>query len=247
MNGFKAAFSAEIKKSAGKKKIKVAVILCLAAVILGTLACTIADNLLGISMTGKAELSLTLLPVFLKFIIPLFTLFMCIDMFGGEFSSGTMKTTLLTGASRFDIFFSKAAVLGVFVLFMLAFSLVSSYAASLLVGKTSFALLRVLFSYAISFFPLMTFGFMCTLISNIVKGSGAAFMLTVLIYMAHYVLGMLFPVMSTLFFTSGFDVYVLLSSPLLGLGKIIRTVLILVGYGALFAGLGEYLFERKEF
>ena len=100
MTGFKKALDAEIKKTAGRKKVKVAMVLCLIATLISAVICTLAGNFMGVNMTGKAEFSLTVLPVFLNFLIPLFVIFMCIDVFGAEFSSGTMKTTLLTGAPR---------------------------------------------------------------------------------------------------------------------------------------------------
>lgn len=246
MTGFKTAFSAEMKKAAGRKKVKAALFLCLLAVVIGTTVCAVAGNFMGINLTGRAELSLILLPVFTKLIIPLFTLFMCIDIFSGEYSSGTMKTTLLTGATRFEIFFAKAALLAVFVLLMLAFSFVSSFAASVIVGKTTWSVIRVVFSYALSAIPLMSFAFMCMFVCTLIKGSGAAFMISVLFYIAEYVLSLIFPELSALFFTDALDVYVLLSSPLLGMGKIIRALLISVGYSALFSGLGLFLFEKKE-
>lgn len=246
MNGFKTAVFAELKKAAGKKKIKVAALLCLIAVIVSALVCVLAGSFMGVNMTGKTEFSITVLPVFLKFLIPLFTIFMCIDMFGGEYNSGTMKTTLLMGKSRWKVFFSKAFVLGAFILAMLAFTMVTSFIAGVILGKTEMAVFRVFFSYLISFVPLMTFAFMCMLISNIVKGSGAAFMLSVIFYLALYVLSILFPGVSPFFYTSAFDVYVLLSTPLLSIGRMLRMLVILIGYGALFSGLGVYLFDRKE-
>ena len=247
MTGFKKALDAEIKKTAGRKKVKVAMVLCLIATLISAVICTLAGNFMGVNMTGKAEFSLTVLPVFLNFLIPLFVIFMCIDVFGAEFSSGTMKTTLLTGAPRYEIFFAKTALLGIFIAAMLAFSMVTSFIASIIIGKTEWAILRVIFSYIISFFPLMTFAFMCARVSNVIKSSGASFMISVLLYIAFYVLGIVFPALSAFFFTSGFDVYILLSRPSLGAFKIIRTLLMLLGYSALFAGLGEYLFEKKEF
>lgn len=247
MTGFRTALAAEIKKTAGRKKVKVAMALCFVVTVISAVICTFAGNFMGVNMTGKAEFSLTVLPVFLNFLIPLFVIFMCIDMFGAEFSSGTMKTTLLTGAPRYEIFFAKTALLGIFIAAMLAFSMVTSFIASVIIGKTGWALFRVIFSYIISFVPLMTFAFMCAFVSNVIKSSGASFMLSVLLYIAFYVLGMLFPAFSAFFFTSGFDVYILLSRPSLGALKIIRTLLMLLGYSALFAGIGEYLFEKKEF
>lgn len=246
MNGFKKAFRAELKKTAGRKKIKLALILCLLCVVLSAAVCALAGSFMGINMTGRAELSVTVLPVFTKFLIPLFTVFMCIDIFGGEYGSGTMKTTLLTGATRAEIYFAKAAVLGAFIVLMLGFSMVSSFIASVIVGKTEFNVLRVLFSYIISAVPLMSFAFMSMLVSNIFKGSGSSFMITVLLYIASWVIGTVFPFLSGMLVTSTFDVYVLLSQPILSFGKIIRLLTLSVGLGAVFAGVGEHIFERKE-
>lgn len=246
MKGFKTAFRAEIKKAAGRKKIKLALILCLLCTLLSAAVCALAGSFMGINMTGRAELSVTVLPVFTKFLIPLFTVFMCIDIFGGEYSSGTMKTTLLSGARRSEIYFAKAALLGAFIILMLGFSMVTSFIASVIVKKTEFDILRVLFSYIISFVPLMSFAFMCMLVSNIFKGSGASFMISVLLYIASWVIGMVFPFLSALLITSGFDAYVLLSQPVLSFGKILRLVALSVGLGALFAGIGEQLFIKKE-
>lgn len=61
----------------------------MAALIVG-----VANNFMGIRITGESEFSILVLSVLNYTLIPLFTIFICIDMVGGEFSNQTMKMVL---------------------------------------------------------------------------------------------------------------------------------------------------------
>ena len=54
------------------------------------------------------------------------------------------------------------------------------------------------------------------------------------------------PAYSSLFFTSGLNMYVLLNAPFIVFTKLIRVVIISVGYIVMLFSAGFMLFDRKE-
>ncbi len=52
------------------------------------------NNFAGIRVTGSSEFSIMVLTILSYSIFPLFTTFICIDMFAGEFADHTIKFTL---------------------------------------------------------------------------------------------------------------------------------------------------------
>ncbi|MEG1880827.1 MAG: ABC transporter permease, partial [Oscillospiraceae bacterium] len=85
MQMIKAVYLNEIFKISKKKKIVVAAILCVFSVIVACLIVMSVGNFMGISMTASSEFPILVLPVLINTLVPLFTAFICIDMFTGEF------------------------------------------------------------------------------------------------------------------------------------------------------------------
>ena len=100
MKALKASYLNELYKLSKKKKITVCAVLIVAATILGGIITSLFGNFMGISIMGRSAFVTVVLSVMNQTLIPLFTIFVCADMFAGEFSDRTMKQTLTRPASR---------------------------------------------------------------------------------------------------------------------------------------------------
>ena len=246
MHNFKAAYINELYKISKRKKITAAAIMCLIVIAAGAcISCTV-NNFMGINITGKSEFSLMILPVFTNAVIPLFTAFVCIDMFCGEVSANTLKTTLLTPVPRIKVYSAKVCAAFTFAAAMLLFTMAVSFLTSVVIGHTQFKIIKIILSYVISIIPLAAFCTLAVAVANIAKGSGSSFMLCVVIFLVFKILEIFNPAYSSLFFTSGLNMYVLLNAPFIVFTKLIRLVIISVGYIVMLFSAGFMLFDRKE-
>lgn len=247
MGSLKAAYINEMYKISKKKKIIVSAILYLGVIAIAGLISVTMNNFMGIRLTGSGDFSVLLLSVLNSTLIPLFTAFICIDMFNGEFHANTIKFTLTRPASRFKIYLAKALAAATFILLNLLFVFLSSMLVSLFINGMHINIFKTLAAYLAAFLPLMVFALLVILISNIAKGSASAFMISILLFLAMMAAGLFFSNYQSFFFTSMFDWYNLFMGSYISIHKIIRVLLILCGSGLmLFAG-GYYLFEKKDF
>ena len=246
MAELKAAYINEIYKISKKKKVIVASILSFLAVFIAAIIVYSLNNFAGIRLTGSSEFSILILSVLVYTLIPLFTIFVCVDMFGGEFAEGTIKSTLTRPVSRFYVFLAKVLAAGSFILAKLLFIMVLSIIFSIFLKSSSFNVLKVILAYIVEFAPIFVFALLVIVISNITKGTTGAFMLSVLVFLLFMGLGIVFPYYKSFLFTSAFDWYRLFLGSYINFSKIIRVFLILCGYSIMLFGIGYYLFEQKE-
>lgn len=246
MQSLKAVYINEIFKISRKKKITVALILSVIAVIIAAIAVYFLNNFAGIRITGSSDFSIMVMSVLSYTLFPLFTAFISIDMFAGEFADETIKITLTGPAPRFKVFLGKVLAIASFILANLIFVMFLSSVVSLFINRGIPSLLRVFGSYIMVFLPIFIFALVVVFISNITKGTTSAFMLSILVFLVFNGLGLVFPYFKSLLFTSTFDWYRLILGTYINFSKILRTFLILLGYGImLFAG-SYYLFEKRD-
>ncbi|MED4599257.1 ABC transporter permease [Paenibacillus validus] len=249
MAGFKAAFINEIVKLLKKKKMIAAAILSILAVVIGQIAVTAIKHGLGLRVVGSNEFPLVVLSMFTYTILPLFATFVAIDMFNGEFSSNTMKITLTRPVSRFGVFSAKVLNLALFIIANLLFVMILSLLAGLIFNPSSASLIgivRVVLSYAATFFPVFVFALLVVLLSNILRGGLAVFFLSIIVFIGFNFLGIVFSNYSSFFITSMFDWYTLWISETVNGFKIFRQILIMSGCGIMLFTAGYYLFDRKD-
>ena len=235
----------EVFKITKKKKITVLCILSIIAALVGSAIVVGVNNVSGIMLAGSGNFALVVLSIMNYTLIPLFTTFICIDMFGGEFADGTMKFTLTSPASRLTIFVSKILTAGTFIIANLLFVMIISVIASLFFDA-SLGILNIMIAYITSFLPLFIFAIIAVVISCWSRGITSAFLLCILVFLGFNFLELWLPTLKSFFFTSSFGWYHLFMGTYINWGKIIRMFLILLGYGVMFFGVGFYLFERKE-
>lgn len=249
MAGFKAALLNEIVKLVKKKKMLAAGIFSILAVMIGQVAVTSIKHGLGLRVVGSTEFPLVVLSLISYTILPLFATFVAIDMFNGEFTANTMKLTLLRPVSRFSVFCAKVANLALFIAANLALVMVLSLLAGFLFNMTSVSfigILRVFLSYGATFLPVFVFTLLVVCLANVIRGGLAVFFLSVLVFIALWVMGTLFSTYSSFFITSMFDWYTLWISDSLNVFKIVRQTLVLSGCGIMLFTAAFYCFDRKE-
>ncbi|NOU94036.1 ABC transporter permease subunit [Paenibacillus sp. LMG 31456] len=249
MAGFNAAFINEAVKLLKKKKIIVAAILSILAVLIGQIAVTAIKHGLGLRVVGSTEFPIVVLSIFTYTILPLFATFVAIDMFNGEFSSNTMKITLLRPVSRFGVFSAKVLNIALFIFANLMFVMVLSLLAGFLFNPASaswMGIVRVFLSYTSTFFPVFVFALLVVLLSNIFQGGLAVFFLSIIVFISFNFLGIVFSSYSSFFITSMFDWYTLWISESINVFKIFRQVLIMSGCGIMLFTAGYYLFDSKD-
>lgn len=249
MAGFKAAFINEMDKLLKKKKVLVAAVLSITAVIIGQLAVTAIQKGLGLRVAGSSEFPIMVLSVFSYTLLPLFAVFVAIDVFSGEFSSNTMKITLTRPVSRMGVFSAKVLSIALFILANLFFVMLLSTAAGIVFNMSSVSFLgivRVFLSYTAMFLPVFVFALFTVLLANVFRGGVSVFLLSVLAFIGLNFLGVVFSRYSSFFITSMFDWYRLWISSIPNVFKILRQFLIMAGCGTMFFTGGYYLFDRKD-
>lgn len=247
---FQAALVNEIEKLYKKKKALVAVLLSLAVIIIGQLAVVGVRSGFGLRGAGSVEFPLLILSVVVNTILPLFTALVAIDSFSGEYSQNSMRITLTRPVSRFKIFTAKIAAIALFILATLFLLLIFSILAGFIFNTNSAtwdSLLRTIFSYLVSLFPLVLLALGIVLLANLLKSGIWVFFVTILVFIILKVLGLVFSQYSSLFITSQLDWYNLFLVNSLPLGKIVRQFLIMLGSGIMLFTAGFYLFDKKEF
>jgi ABC-2 type transport system permease protein len=249
MVGFKAAFMNESVKLLKKKKIMAAAILSILAVVIGQIAVTTIKHGLGLRVVGSVEFPIAVLTFIAYTLLPLFAIFVAIDMFNGESSSNTMKITLLRPVSRFGVFSAKVLNLALFIAGNLLFIMVLSLIAGFIFNPSSasfIGIVKVLVSYGLTFFPVFVFALIVVLLANVIQGGLAVFFLSILVFIGFNFLGIVFSSYSSFFITSMFDWYTLWISESINVFKISRQILIMFGCGIMLFTTGYYLFDRKD-
>ena len=248
MVGFKATYINELFKIQKKKKLVIALILSIIAVLIGQISVTLVNQSLGLLIVNSTELPIIILGIMMYTIFPLFITFIAIDMFNGEYNANTMKLTLTKPASRFCIFTAKFTALASVIVVNLLFVFLLSLIVGIIFNPsstTASGIFHSLVAYVVSVLPLLVFGLLVIVLANIIRGGLAVFFLTVMIFAGFYVIGLLFTQASSFLFTSMFDWYRLWISEAANLFKLLRLSLIMIGFGLMLYSLGYTLFERK--
>lgn len=247
---FQAALLNELEKLYKKKKVLVAVLLSLAVIVVGQLAIVGVRSGFGLRGTGSVEFPMLVLAVVVNTILPLFTALVAIDSFSGEYSQNSMRITLTRPVSRFKVFTAKITAITLFILGTLLLILVFSLLAGFVFNTNSAtfdSLGRIIFSYLVSLLPLTVLALGIVLLANIFKSGIAVFFVSILIFLACKVLGILFSQYSSLFLTTQLEWYNLFLVNSFPVIKIIRQFLLMLGAGVMLFTAGFYIFDKKEF
>ena len=246
METLKAVYINELFKISKRKKITVGLIFSVLSVMVLAMMVYLVNNFAGIRVTGSSEFSIMVLTILSYTLFPLFTAFICIDMFAGEFSDHTIKFTLTGPASRMKVFFGKILAAATFLMGNLAFVMVLSLISSWFINKSIPNILKVLVSYIMAFMPIFIFALVVVLISNMARGTTSTFMLSIALFLLLNGLSVFLPQIQSFLFTSTFNWYRLILGSYINYSKIFRIFLILLGYGIMLSAAGYYFFEKKD-
>ncbi len=247
---FQAALLNEIEKLYKKKKALVAVLLSLAIIVIGQVIIIGVRSGFGLRGVGSAEFPMLVLSVVVNTILPLFTALVAIDSFSGEFSQNTMRITLTRPVNRFKIFTAKITAIALFILANLLLLLILSVLAGFLFNTNSAtfsAIARTILSYVVSLPPLLVLGLGIVLIANFFKSGTSVFFVSILCFIVLKILGLAFFRYSGMLITTQLDWYNLWVANSFPIGKIVRQLLIMLGYALMLFTVGFYLFDKKEF
>lgn len=249
MEGFKATYINEVERMLKRKKAVLTLVLSLVLIIGGQLVFSALRNGLNLRMVNSTEFSLSVLSVLATIILPLFSALLSIDIFAGEFSQNTMKLTIYRPVSRLEIFSAKIAAVLTFVLANLVFVMVLSTLIGLVFNPADFSISgisKILLSYFVTILPVLVLVLFIVLLSNIIKNGTAVFFLSILIYFALQVMGIIFSNYSGIFIITQLTWYSRFIYDTVAWASILRQFLILTGYGIIFFTVGFYIFDKKD-
>lgn len=249
MQGFRAALINEIEKMHKKNKITVVLIISVAVIAIGKLA-SMGMSGFGVGVLNKSTtFPMSVLAVLANAVLPLFTALVATDLFSSEFSHNTMKITMTRPISRFKLFSAKIGAIAFFVFINLMSVMLLSTIVGLIWNSSSLSytgIVRIVVSYLVTLVPIMVIALMVVLLANIIKSSSTVFFISVLIYIASFVLGKFYSQYSSIFITSMLSWHMHWVADKMLIAKIIREFLIMLGYGIMFFTAGYYLFDKKN-
>lgn len=246
MKALKASYINELYKLFKKKKITVSAIVLVAATVLCGVVTSLLGSFMGISLMGRSAFITAVLSVMNQTLLPLLTVFICADMFAGEWGEHTMKQTLTRPVTRGKIYLAKLLAAATFIMGSLLLVFAVGSLLSFALQTTSFGFFKVLWAYLVSAVPLIVFALLVSVIANITKNSTVAFLTAVILFLLLSGFGLYFAGYQSFFFTAFFNWYTLFIGSYVNVSRILRLFLIFVGSGTMFYGIGYTLFERKE-
>jgi hypothetical protein len=249
MQSFKATYLNEMDKMYRKKKLIVLVLLTILAITIGQLTVSGVRFQFGIRASGSGQFPILVLSVLINTLLPLFTVLMSIDIFSGEFSSNTMKVSLLRPVSRLKLFSAKIAAIATFILASLLLVMVLSVLTGIIFNASELSILflaKVFLAYILSVLPVLIFTLLIVILTNVFKSGTSVFFLSVLIFLGFKVISIIYPGLSNLLIVPSFGWYNLFLAQTVNLVKILNQFCIMIGYGIILFTVGYYLFDNKD-
>lgn len=189
------------------------------------------------------------LAIFVYFYIPVFVVFICTDIFSGEYSDGTIKITLLAPVSRLKVFVGKFLAVLTFIACMLLVGFVFSvleYTADIKAVFGSGGLFFIIaLSYVSAMLPISVFALMSIVVSNLFENTNFSFLLIIVLSAVFLAIDVFYPRFSFVFsfMDFNFPFHIISGRSILGAFNVIIS---LVGYLVLFFSIAYSLFENKE-
>lgn len=249
MESFKASFIIEVEKMYRRKKAVIIIIMAVFIILFVQIISILIRNNLGIIGNTASGFPITVLSVFSKTILPLFTAMVVIDAFTGEFANNTMKLAITKPVSRFKLYIAKLSATAFFVLANLILVMILSIIAGAIFSFetiTIAGILRALVSYIVTFIPIMVIAVIIAFLANVFKSSGAVFFLSIIVFAVLQVFGIILTSYSNMFITSSLDWYKLWIASSLPIGEIFKQILYMAGYVLIFFTAGFYQFDKRD-
>ncbi|WP_027398678.1 ABC transporter permease [Anaerovorax odorimutans] len=249
MRIFTASLKNELKKIISRKKFLVfliiEIIICLLSGLVQLVISKASSGMISTSLVFS-NMPMTMLAFFVQIYIPLIIFMATCDLFSGEVNDGTIRATFMRPVSRFKQYFSKIfAILilsGAYLLFLFVLTTVMKVITTNSIVNFG----QNFLAYSLDLIPLFILILFVAMLNQFTNSPSLAFFICVIIYIALYVIGILVPIMSGLFFTGYLQWHNLFLGILMPFKAIIIKMGILISYGMIFGCIGYYLFERRE-
>ncbi|MCR8634549.1 ABC transporter permease [Paenibacillus radicis (ex Xue et al. 2023)] len=196
MHSFIAGTRNEWSKLAARKKLLFSLLLLVLLPVASAVLLSQLQAGIGIAAVSSGDFPVLMLSIYTGFVIPLFTFMAAADLFAGEIQDRTLKLTLLRPISRFVVFSSKVAALGLYSLVSLVVGCAVSVLAGLLLNSQSgwgTGLLQSLEAYSVAFVPMFTLVVLAVLLTQLFRSASGAMMVCVFVYAALKLLGVFYP------------------------------------------------------
>jgi ABC-2 type transport system permease protein len=244
MNTIQANSYNELQKLLAKKVTK---LFLFGAATLPVLTKLLVNKLFNIDwMALPAEnINLTLLDLFVSFLLPLFIFIAATDLFTGEGERGTLFQ--VRPISRIELFLSKLLSIGMLVLAQLLLVWLFVLISSALFDKTFdfISITSSIGAYLVSLAPLMVLAALAILIALAVKSSVLAISGMIVLYIVMAFLPYIAPNILYMLPTAYLDWYMHWMGDV-SIRWIAQTVTYLCSSFALFLTAAYYMFNRKE-
>ena len=249
MRTFTANLKNELFKLSKRKKYLVFLILggllCVGSALRVLLVNLVTDTELPRKALLGGLVSENMLFLLLLF-LPIIAVMASCDLFAGEQADHTIRFSLMRPVGKGKLYFSKAAAVFLVCLAEMAVLLVVSVLAQVLLGGGTGGILAGAASCLLDLVPLGVLILFFCFLNQLMKGSGLAVLVCLVVYIALVVVGTYQPAVGGLLFTGYLRWHNLWVGVTLPFFSLLSRIGMLAGYGLVFACLGFLLFERKE-
>ncbi|MFB9277505.1 ABC transporter permease [Cohnella cellulosilytica] len=248
MHSLYASLRNEVWKLALKKKNWFFLLMTLAIPVGAGILLANFQSGFGLGVMTSGDYPIAMLGLFTGFLLPLFVFMGAADQFSGEHGDRTMKNALTRPISRFKVFASKQAALGIAILVYLLAALVGSSIASLfLSGSLKLGdTLDWLIAYGAAFLPLLALGVAAAFLAQFFSSGIGALAASILLYVALRAGAFFFPQLNSYSPTAYLNWHTLWLGDSLPAGQIGSVFMFLAACCILLFTAGFYFFDKKE-
>jgi len=195
-----------------------------------------------------SNLPLSTLYILTNILLPLIVFMAVADLFAAEQENGTIRAVITRPINRNEILISKMTSILIYVTSILIVAFIISLVIGIFFGRTQVIDIPGIFmAYFVSILPIIPTILFSILISQLSKSSSSSVMLSVLIYIIIMLLGIIFPSISSMIFTTYTNWYKFFIGAQMPIKSILVIVGLILGYSLVFFSAAYALFERKEY
>ncbi|WP_206460758.1 ABC transporter permease [Anaerovorax sp. IOR16] len=249
MKTFTASLQNELKKITTRKKffvfLIIEIVICLLSSLINLAISKASSGTIPTSLVFS-NMPMSMLSFFIQIYIPLIIFMATCDLFAGEVHDGTIRATFMRPVSRLKQYFSKILA----ILILAAVYLITLFALTTIIkaitAHSVIGLGQNFLAYSLDLFPLIVLILFAAMLNQFTNSPSLSIVICVIAYLALWIIGILIPIMSGLFFTGYLQWHNLWLGITLPFMAMITKMGILIGYGMIFGCIGYYLFERRE-
>ena len=250
----KPAIRNELQKLMLYKKYTVLLIL---GVILG-LAWTLTGRLMALTLNAFAgtgflwdfnSVPTSSLSMFSQLYLPLMIFMAVTDLFAGEYSDQTIRSSLMRPITRLKLYTAKLTAVMIYIAGFLGVVFAVNMIAGLIVGGVDsiWVVARSLTAFVMTLVPLAVLACFAALAAQVIKSGSLLMFSMIASLLLLKALPLLLPVTRNMLFTDFMGWYRMFTGTLPAPSVLIPASLILLGSGAVFYLAGTMAFDRKDF